>query len=368
MESAMPAPDFGFPRPEGSAVLTRIQRQRVLRVGIEQGASPKTLAFVESFFRFVEQQWKVPVRTSSLPPSRAAGVLASDEADVIVSAGQISGARSIPFFGDEQERAWSLSVEGKDRRFEAALRAFLLPALETGAYGSRYLAVFGSVPTYEAVRPLVFPAASPGSSPRRAASPEPRPTPSQRAGPAPEPTKTPETVVYRDKKAFLDATGAISATGPLPNLGRVTTPISLGAATFSLGPNAKGLHVGTEDSSNIPNKDWTARLTGADIAIDAREDLNVAFGAPVRAVGSDFVEPQNDFNGNRPFVDSTFQVTLLRESTVVHEFSFNAPNDTATFAGATTGMAFDRVEIRETVGDIENEYFGQFYISAGPSQ
>ncbi|MGH2706851.1 MAG: hypothetical protein ACRDJK_00965 [Actinomycetota bacterium] len=116
--------------------------------------------------------------------------------------------------------------------------------------------------------------------------------------------------------------------------------------------------MGTEDSSNIPNKDWTARLTGADIAIDAREDLNVAFGAPVRAVGSDFVEPQNDFNGNRPFVDSTFQVTLLRESTVVHEFSFNAPNDTATFAGATTGMAFDRVEIRETVGDIENEYFG----------
>ena len=46
--------------------------------------------------------------------------------------------------------------------------------------------------------------------------------------------------------------------------------------------------------------------------------------------------------------------------------AFNAPNDTAAFAGVWSDAAFDRVEIRETTGAIENEFFGQFYTGTTP--
>lgn len=62
------------------------------------------------------------------------------------------------------------------------------------------------------------------------------------------------------------------------------------------------------------------------------------------------------------FVDSVFTVELLLNTTLVGSFSFNSPNDTAAFNGVWSDSAFNKVEIQETTGGIENEFFGQFYI------
>lgn len=171
-------------------------------------------------------------------------------------------------------------------------------------------------------------------------------------------------LVFDDRADFLNRTSAQSVTGTLPNLGEVTGgSIQLGSATISLGPSATRLFVGTNNISGLPipaNNDWTARLPGNDIAITGLENLNVGLGNDVFSFGFDFVEPQSDPNVGA-FVDSTFSVRLLDDGIEVGAFSYNAPNDTAAFVGVWSMAAFDSVEIRETTGGVENEFFGEFY-------
>ena len=107
--------------------------------------------------------------------------------------------------------------------------------------------------------------------------------------------------------------------------------------------------------------DASTRLPGAEISIDGHENLDLALAGPVHALGFDFVEPQNDPLVNAPFVDSTFTVTLFNGALAAGSFSFNAANDSAAFVGVWATQAFDRVQIRETTGGIENEFYGQFY-------
>lgn len=80
--------------------------------------------------------------------------------------------------------------------------------------------------------------------------------------------------------------------------------------------------------------------------------------------GFDFVEPKFDPNLNGTFVESSFEVTLKNGSSTVHSFTFSRPNDSAQFVGIWTDHSFDRIEIRETTGNAENEFFGQFYTGA----
>lgn len=61
------------------------------------------------------------------------------------------------------------------------------------------------------------------------------------------------------------------------------------------------------------------------------------------------------------FVDSTFMVTLKGGSDVIGSYSFNPPNDAAAFSGVKSLETFDTVEITETTGNADNEYFGFFY-------
>ncbi|NQU20936.1 MAG: hypothetical protein HQ567_06600, partial [Candidatus Nealsonbacteria bacterium] len=113
--------------------------------------------------------------------------------------------------------------------------------------------------------------------------------------------------------------------------------------------------------------DWTELLAGNDLAISGLEsaDIDISVGAsPLHSFGFDFVEPQFDPNVNAPFFESTFSVTLKNDTTTVGSFTFERPNDSVQFVGVWTtdpSEAFDRVEIRETVGGIENEFFGEFY-------
>ncbi len=164
---------------------------------------------------------------------------------------------------------------------------------------------------------------------------------------------------FDDLVTFMLSTGAVSEE-PIPNLGIVPGQSqTVGNLTYST--TSQNLIMGTAGTALDPEP-WTTRLPGNQIAISGIENLDVDLSIPTYAIGFDFVEPENDPNVNGDFVDSTFTVTLLRGSTFIDSFTFNAPNDVAAFAGYWADGAFDRIEIRETIGGNENEFFGQFYV------
>ena len=160
--------------------------------------------------------------------------------------------------------------------------------------------------------------------------------------------------VFNSKATYLAATGATQATTPYPALG-FSPQASLVSGSVTLSRVTAG--------NSLYFDAWMARLPGNTLSIDGREDLNVAFAAPVGSFGFDFVEPQFDPLVNAPFEESTFTVVLRAGSNIVGSFAFNAPNDTAAFVGASNALAFDNVQIRETIGGFENEFYGQFYTS-----
>ncbi len=168
---------------------------------------------------------------------------------------------------------------------------------------------------------------------------------------------------YYDRPSFLSATGA-APVAEFENMGKVggasaTYLTTDGKVRVSLGPQSTELHVG----GGPGGVDWTTRLAGTDIAISARENLNLDLHGSAFAFGFDFLEPRNDPNVGGTFVDSLFTVTLKTGNQILSSFVFNAPNDTPFFVGASSVQPFNRVEIRETVGGSENEFFGRFYLA-----
>jgi hypothetical protein len=170
--------------------------------------------------------------------------------------------------------------------------------------------------------------------------------------------------VYADKAAYMAASASTQATVPYFDGGYYYSGGSFigsfssytsGSVTFTA-VGSSGLYFG----------DFTTHLPGGEISMNSVESVDLAFAAPVMAFGFDFVEPALEPHGGTPtpFVDSTFTVTLRQGNTTVGSFTFNAPNDQAAFVGATSTLAFNNVQIRETVGAAEDEYYGQFYTSA----
>jgi hypothetical protein len=169
---------------------------------------------------------------------------------------------------------------------------------------------------------------------------------------------------FDDKTAFTTSTGATSV-GAMPNVGLVAGGASafqvVGSANFTISAPSTALFVGMGGGS-----DWTTRTAGHDIAISGTENLNVNFTAPVFSAGFEFVEPEFDPNVNAPFAESTFNVTLKNGATTVDSFLFSAPNDVLYFVGVWSNDPFDRMEIVETIGDSENEFFGEFFTGDTP--
>jgi hypothetical protein len=179
----------------------------------------------------------------------------------------------------------------------------------------------------------------------------------------------PGMAVYNNAAAFLADTAATSATEPLPSLIGSRLSAHIGSVTFS-DVNGFGFWVGGLES--YTPSDWTTLLPGHELAINSVENLNIAFDAPVFSAGFDFAEPGSQIGATSPsspyandaqypFYDSTFSVTLKLNGAVVGDFNFNAPNEAASFVGVWTAAAFNQMEIREVSGDIEDDYFGQFY-------
>ena len=162
--------------------------------------------------------------------------------------------------------------------------------------------------------------------------------------------------IFDDRQAFIAATGA-HATASFPvvqSLTSVGTTFALGELTFRKADSFGVMRVGQLTTRFGPGK--------SQLAVDDLEHLNVDTAAPIYSFGFDFVEPRFDPNIGGGFVDSTFTVTLKMDGVVVQVFTFNAPNDAAAFVGVLADEPFDHVEIRETTGGIENEFYCQFYV------
>jgi len=195
-------------------------------------------------------------------------------------------------------------------------------------------------------------------------------------------------VEFNNQADFLAETGATCATCPMPNLGFAAlagTPVVVNTVTFTSVAPSIDLFIGAS-GVGIPNDDWTSIISGPDIAISGTENLDVDLAAPVFSLGFQFHEPtcNNKNDGNNcgtgalgqveigtdvpagAEVDSTFTVTLKNGAATVATFSFNAPDDVFAFVGVHSDMAFDKVEIRETIGGIDDENFGEFFTGTTP--
>jgi hypothetical protein len=155
-------------------------------------------------------------------------------------------------------------------------------------------------------------------------------------------------MVYDSQEKFLADTKA-TATSPFPTIGK-TTHYSHDNIRFT--PTSPNTLVG---------RNLTNLLPGNELGINGLENLNIDLPTLINVFGFDFVEPRLMPNVNAQFIDSTFQVTLFKFGAAIGAFQFARPNDVASFVGVTSDLTFNRVEIREMVGGIENEFYGTFY-------
>ena len=118
----------------------------------------------------------------------------------------------------------------------------------------------------------------------------------------------------------------------------------------------------------LVDDDWTPILPGHDMAQSGAENIDVDFAAPVLAAGFDFVEPEFGGENAGGFAESIFAISLFDGLTPVGQsFEFEPPNDVALFIGLSSDAPFDRLEFRELVGGIDNEFWGQWYSAPAPS-
>ncbi len=164
--------------------------------------------------------------------------------------------------------------------------------------------------------------------------------------------------LYDNRTNFLNDTSAIETS--LEIVGASVNSFTLDNLTFTItGPSRRTLNLG--------GFDWTTRLPGIDLAVNGLESFDIDIDNPINSFGFDFVEPQFDPNVNSPFIDSTFEVTLLNSGTIIDSFEFTRPNDLASFVGFRSNLLFDKVELRETIGTADNEFFGSFYTGIATS-
>ena len=174
---------------------------------------------------------------------------------------------------------------------------------------------------------------------------------------------------YSDKATFLNSSAAIDATGPLPATAIGTTfgTLAVGSVTFYAPRWVIGEYTLTLPGNEIGISIGTGNTLGGN-----NDGIDTTFVAPVYSAGFDFMEPiasggADGFGCNVvPCLDSNFQITLRNGAATIASFSFNAPNDVSTFVGVWSDTAFTRMEIRETVGTDDNEYYGRFYTGAIP--
>ena len=167
---------------------------------------------------------------------------------------------------------------------------------------------------------------------------------------------------YVDKSAFLAATSATSATGPIPT----ATVLHQGSSTFGTVTVDAPRWFTSDVSSVMPGGEILVSQGAGDVGGVVNDGIDVSFAAAVDAAGFDFFEPTNsDSTGcNTSCVNSTYVVRLMNGSTVVQEVSLVHNRGALQFFGLSADVAFTGLRIRELVGTDDNEMYGQFYTHA----
>lgn len=164
------------------------------------------------------------------------------------------------------------------------------------------------------------------------------------------------------------ASGLTNLTQAIPEIGNTNT------TTYALND------VRLTAADDIWLEDRSDYLPGAEIAITGPENLGVDIltTTPVNAFGFFFAEPGNPWSGagNNPdctiaCVESTFEVQFFYNTSEISPdddvvVMFSPVNNQALFFGWTSDELFNRIQITETVGGAENEFFGQMYAHVVP--
>jgi hypothetical protein len=172
---------------------------------------------------------------------------------------------------------------------------------------------------------------------------------------------------FTDRAIFLAETSGASATGPLPDLGFVTSA-TVGSVTFGIAPGGDNMAIGPAGTIAAP--DWYPPLPGNDIAL-GYENLQVDFAGPVYAFGFEFAQPDATMPwfGGTP-VDSTFEITLYDGAVQVAQLQFSSiPTDVVTYLGVWSSAPFTSATIIDVTPSIfvdDNEFFGEFDSSVVP--
>jgi hypothetical protein len=171
---------------------------------------------------------------------------------------------------------------------------------------------------------------------------------------------------FDDEAAFLAATGA-TAQPAIPDVGSVGNPVTLGDLTLST--TSSGLIFG---AAGFAWSDWSTVIPGNAFVISGVEDFAADFAAPVASFGFQVHEPTGtgsppDATNTGAAVDSEFAVSLFSGGSLVGSAGFAPADDTLAFFGVWSSTPFDRVEVVETVGTNDNEYFGAFYTGTTPA-
>ncbi|MEX2587076.1 MAG: hypothetical protein WD602_03660 [Actinomycetota bacterium] len=163
MRGRLPPEPRGFPSNAGSGTLAQIQESGRLNVGLDERAPGSTSTFAENLFDAVASRWDVGVNIVRMDPDEAQEALAGADLQAFVSPEALPGTSGLSLFDGDREQDWVLLVRS-DADFQAALAEVLKVSLNNGEYGDAYFDAFDVVPTYEAVRSLVYP--SPGEAGR----------------------------------------------------------------------------------------------------------------------------------------------------------------------------------------------------------
>ena len=171
---------------------------------------------------------------------------------------------------------------------------------------------------------------------------------------------------FDDEAAFVTAIGA-AAQPAIPDLGSVISPVTLGYLTLST--TSSGLIFGAFGAAWSA---WSTVIPGNAFVISGVEDFDIDFATPVASFGFQVHEPTAtgdppDATNTTAAVDSAFTVSLFSAGSLVGAAGFAPANDTLAFFGVWSSTPFDRVEVDETVGTDDNEYFGTFYTGATPA-
>jgi hypothetical protein len=143
----------------------------------------------------------------------------------------------------------------------------------------------------------------------------------------------------------------------------VTTPSSGGNGTV-----AGSLDFTNGPSASIVFGNFTNLLQN-ELGISDIENFNVNISGGAYAFGFDVTDPQsralpNGCNVNS-CIDSVFSFSIFDGNTLIGSFSFDPlfSDSVVSFVGVYSNVLFNRVEIRETSGTNDNEYFGNFQLS-----